>query len=112
MKTKAILTAKEKSQKTAKRQRALQMRVMDDASKEPMAMVNVQINSVAKDGTDLTKTVKKSGDKGGIVLNNLAAGEYTYIANFGGYTEERGTFFVNEGVMTEVKVIMKRNGIG
>jgi len=90
------------------RTRALQMWVTDDETGEAVAKATVTITSSAKAGTDLTKTVKRTGTKSGVLMNNMAAGEYRYEVSFGGYVAEQGTFFVNEGVMTEVNVKMKQ----
>jgi hypothetical protein len=93
--------------KLAKRIRAFQMWVMDDETSEAIAKAKVTITLNAKAGTDLTKTVKRTGSKGGVLMNNMAGGEYRYEVSFGGYVTEQGTFFVNDGLMTEVNVKMK-----
>lgn len=94
--------------KLAKRIRALQMFVVDDETGEPMVKAIVTIRPKVK-GTDLMKSVKKTGTSGGIYYNNLLAGEYDYEITFGGYVTETGSFFINDGIMTDFVVRMKKN---
>jgi len=90
------------------RTRALQMWVTDDESGVAVVKAKVTITPNAKSGIDMTKTVKRTGSKGGVLMNSMPAGEYQYEVSFGGYVSEQGSFFVNEGVMTEVSVKMKQ----
>jgi hypothetical protein len=90
---------------TGSRTRALQLWAVNDETEEPMVKAKVTIKS--KGGTDIMKTVKRTGLKGGITLNTLNEGEYEYEVSFGGFGVEKGSFFVNDGVMTTVNVRMK-----
>lgn len=104
--------------KLAKRLRAFQMWIVDDETGLPINKAIVKI--VKKDssdvtkaaqagGADLAKIVKSAGAGGGVVNNNMAAGEYSYEVSLGGYVMETGTFFVNDGLMTEVRVRLRKN---
>jgi len=104
--------------KLAKRYRALQMWVLDNETGLPLrnAVVKIAIkegsnsmNALQSSGADLVKTVKKAGAKGGILQNNMAAGEYTYEVSLGGYVTATGSFFIIDGQMTEVRVRMGKN---
>ena len=104
--------------KLAKRYRALQMWVLDNETGLPLrnAVVKIAIkegsnsmNASQSSGADLVKTVKKAGAKGGILQNNMAAGEYTYEVSLGGYVTATGSFFIIDGQMTEVRVRMGKN---
>lgn len=97
---------KRKLVKSATRTRALQLWVVDDATGEPFAKAKVKISSKA--GADLQKSVKSTGPKGGMTQAIMEAGEYNYEVTFGGFTTGNGSFFINDGVMTEVIVRMKR----
>lgn len=96
----------------AKRLRAFEMWVADDETGIAMANVNIAITTKAKAGSELTKTVKRTGAKGSVQMNNLLTGGYEYEVNFGGYVLQRGSFFVNDGEMTTVKVRMKKIAVG
>jgi len=87
--------------KTATRTRALQLWVVDDVTGLPVAKAKVIIG---KKTSNLPKVVKSTGPKGGMVLTSMEAAEYEYEVNYGGYLTEKGSFFVNDGVMTEVVV--------
>ena len=90
----------------ASRTRALQIGVVDNESGLPVAKARVAY--WFKSGSELQKSVKVSGAKGGISKNSLDAGEYLYEVSFEGYNTERGSFFVNDGLMTEVIVRLKK----
>jgi len=92
--------------KTAKRTRALQLWVVDDATGLPVTKAKVIMHY--KSGTDLPKIVKSTGGKGGLVVATMDAAEYEYEVTYGGYLTETGSFFVNDGVMTEVVVRLKK----
>lgn len=93
--------------KLAYRRRALELWVADEASGEPVGRARVVI--ARKDGAG--KPIRrKTGKKGGIVMNNLEAGEYVYEISFGGYVVAKGVFFVNRGEMTRVRVELVRSG--
>jgi hypothetical protein len=91
---------------TSRRTRALQLWVSDDASGLPIHKAEVTIKR--KGGTELPKNIKITGTQGGISVNNMDAGEYLYEVAFGGYITATGSFFVNNGIMTEVNVRMKK----
>lgn len=104
--------------KLAKRQRAFQMWISDDETGLPIKNAVVKLTlkagsngmkAAASGGPDLAKIVKKAGAQGGLIQNNMAAGEYTYEVSFGGYVTATGTFFVNDGQMTEVRMKMVRS---
>ena len=92
--------------KTATRTRALQLWVVDDATELPVAKAKVTVKF--KSGTDLTKVVKSTGAKGGMIIASMDAAEYEYEVAYGGYVTSTGSFFVNDGVMTEVVVRLKK----
>jgi hypothetical protein len=87
--------------------RAFQMLVMDFDTGEPVA--NADVMTKQKGGTEMTKSVKRTGDSGVIYENNKEAGEYTYVVKKGGCIDETGSFFINPGEMTEVVVRLKRS---
>jgi hypothetical protein len=87
------------------RTRALQMIVLDFTSGEPV--VNAEVMTKQKGGTELTKSVKHSGASGMLYENNMEVGEYDYTVKKGGYVDETGSFFINAGEMTEVVVRLK-----
>jgi 5-hydroxyisourate hydrolase-like protein (transthyretin family) len=99
--------------KLARRMRAFQMWITDDVTGLPVKKARVKI--IKKDGSDVTKAaqsvgsdlaknVKVSGAGGGVANNNMEAGEYYYEVSLGGYVTATGSFFVNDGLMTEVRV--------
>jgi hypothetical protein len=96
-----------------KRYRALQMWLTDNETGLPLSNAVVKVYMKA-DGTSmptnpdntLLKFVKKSGEKGGIYQNNMPAGEYIYEISKGGYVTATGTIYVNDGVMSLVRVGM------
>jgi len=99
--------------KLAKRFRAFQMWVTDDETGLPIKNAVVKFMLIAdsngmkaakSSGADLQKNVKKAGPQGGLMQNRMAAGEYSYEVSLGGYVTATGTFFVNDGQMTEVRV--------
>lgn len=92
--------------KAAKRTRALQLTVLYDASGLPLPKANISIMKKAG-GADLAKVVKRSGKQGRITNDLMEAGEYDYEVSFNGCITEKGSFFVNDGIMTEVTVRMK-----
>lgn len=111
-----VLTAREREQdfvsgyrlrrvvpKLAYRRRALELRVVDEATGEGVAKAVVVMT--LKDGDEHEKPIrKKTGMKGGVVMNNLRDGEWMYEVLFGGFATGRGVFFVNKGEMTRVVV--------
>lgn len=104
--------------KLASRQRAFQMWITDAETGLPiknavvtllMKAVSNGMKAAASSGSDLAKTVKKAGAQGGLIQNSMAAGEYSYEVSLGGYVTAKGTFFVNGGLMTEVRVKMGKS---
>lgn len=102
----------------ARRMRAFQMWITDEDTGNPVEKANVKImlkdgsdvmKAAKSGGADLQKTVKRAGAKGGVAINNLMAGEYSYDVSLGGYVTQTGTFFINDGLMTEVRVVLKRS---
>ena len=93
--------------RTARRTRALQFTVFNDATGERLPKAKITI--IAKAGADLTKVVKRSGAQGMAGNNNMADGEYLYTVEYNGMQKESGTFFVNAGIMTRVEVRMKES---
>ena len=91
---------------TGSRTRALQLLVLDDVTGLPVAKAKVVISNKAD--TEAKRIVKSTGAKGGITQDVLAAGEYLYEVAYGGYVTEKASFFVNDGVMTEVVVRLKK----
>jgi len=91
--------------KAAKRTRSLQLTVLDDATGLPLAKANVTV--IKKAGSDLVKNVKRSGKQGKVINAIMADGEYDYEVTFNGCVTEKGSFFVNDGITTEVVVRMK-----
>ena len=109
---------KRKIVKLAKRKRAFQMWIVDDETGLPIGKAIMK--TMKKDSSDMTKTAKSSspdlskivkiaGARGGVINNTMEAGEYTYEVSLGGYITETGTFFINEGLMTEVRVRMRKS---
>lgn len=102
----------------ARRLRAFQMWITDAETGIPIKNAVVKIwmkadsngmKATTSSGADLAKNVKKAGAQGGLIQNNMAAGEYSYEVTLGGYVTATGTFFVNSGQMTEVRVkLVKR----
>ena len=92
--------------KTATRTRALQLWVVDDVTGLPVAKAKVKVRF--KSGTELAKVVRSTGGKGGMIVASLDAAEYEYEVSYGGYVTSTGSFFVNDGVMTEVVVRLKK----
>jgi len=104
--------------KLAKRQRAFQMWVTDAETGLPIKNAVVKLwmkadsngmKAAASSGPELAKIVKKAGAQGGIMQNSMAAGEYSYEVLLGGYVTATGTFFVNNGQMTVVRVKMVKS---
>jgi hypothetical protein len=102
--------------KLSKRQRAFQMWITDAETGQPIKkavvkLVNKTANNGLKaatsSGADLTKNVKKAGAQGGLIENSMPAGEYAYEVSYGGYVTQTGSFFVNDGQMTEVRVLLR-----
>jgi len=102
----------------AARLRAFQMWIWDDETSQPFGKAVVKItkkddseliNGLQSTGVSRKIPAKKTGVRGGISINNMATGEYLYEISFGGYITQTGSFFINDGVMTEVIVRLKRN---
>lgn len=102
----------------ARRLRAFQMWITDDVTGMPIKNAVVKIWMTADSngvkakqskGADLVKNVKKAGAQGGLVQNNMSAGEYSYEVSLGGYVTVTGTFFINAGQTTEVRVKLVRS---
>lgn len=102
----AEYTSKRTIGKVATRTRALQIWVVDDITDLPIAKAKVNVSK--KSGTDISRIIKTSGAKGGVIEATLDAGEYLFEVTYGGYLTETGSFFVNDGVKTEVRVRMKK----
>ena len=102
----AEYTSKRKIGKVAKRTRALQLWVVDDITGLPLTKAKVSIKKKA--GKDIKGIIKTTGTKGGVIVATLDAAEYLYEVTYGGYVTETGSFFVNDGVKTEVRVRMKK----
>lgn len=103
--------------KLARRQRAFQMWISDAETGLPVKTAIVKLalkadsngmKAASSTGADLVKNVKKSGAQGGLMQNKMAAGEYNYEVSFGGFVTQTGSFFVNDGQMTEVRVKMEK----
>jgi hypothetical protein len=92
---------------TGHRKRSLHLWVTDDTSTEPVSKASVTIHS--KNHTELPKVVKSSGPKGGVFVDSLDAGEYSFEVSFNGYQTTAGTFFVNDGIRTDLTVHMSKN---
>ncbi len=88
------------------RTRALQLWVVDDATGLPVAKAKVTVRHKA--GTNLVKVVRSTGPKGGMIVASMDAAEYEYEVIYGGYLTSTGSFFVNDGVMTDVVVRLKK----
>lgn len=104
--------------KLGRRHRAFQMWITDAETGNPVKNAVVKLLKKTDDngmktmtsaGPDLQKTVKKTGVKGGLTQNNMAAGEYDYEVSFGGYVKLTGSFFVNDGETTEVREKLVKN---
>ena len=102
----AEYTRKRTIGKTAARTRALQLWVVDDATGLPVAKAKVTVRHKA--GTDVVKVVRSTGPKGGMIVASMDAAEYEYEVTYGGYLTSTGSLFVNDGVMTEVVVRLKK----
>jgi hypothetical protein len=55
---------------------------------------------------ELTKSVKRSGAKGGFMLKSLAPGTYSCSVTFEGYLTQTFNVYVNAGVLTRVSVAL------
>lgn len=104
--------------KSGKRQRAFQMWITDAETGLPIKNAVVKLllktdsngmKAMTSSGAELVKNVKKAGAQGGLIQNSMAAGEYSYEVSLGGYITATGTFFVNGGQMTEVRVKMGKS---
>lgn len=92
--------------KTPSRTRALLLTVLNDATGDPLPKAKVTIKAKAG-GSEMAKTVKRSGPQGSVTKDTSADGEYEYEVEYNGCVKETGTFFVNSGVTTKVVVRMK-----
>ena len=81
--------------------------VVDNATDAPIVDANVTANKIG--GSELTKTVKRTGTDGSVVFNFQENGEYVYEGSYGGYAIETGSFVNNAGAMTEVIIRMKKS---
>jgi hypothetical protein len=91
-----------KTEDTGRRTRALQFYVYDSEAGSPV--VKAKVMARKKGGSELSKSVKRTSTMGGFWMNNAAAGEYEYEVTMGGYVTATGSYFINDGVMTEVEV--------
>jgi len=89
---------------TGKRIRAFEISVKDATTGEPVERAKVSICSSQKDGTELTKSVKFTGPKGIIFIQNLGPGEYSCIVEFGNFEKFVTSFVQNEGVATKLSI--------
>jgi hypothetical protein len=94
--------------KTPSRTRAFLMTVLNDATGEPLPKAKVTIKAKGG-GSELSKTVKRTGPQGIITKDTSADGEYEYEVEYNGCVKETGTFFVNNGVTTKVVVRLKKS---
>ena len=78
----------------------------------PMPKVKLILTSellkVANAGSELTKTVKYAGAKGGFNLKSLPTGTYQLLASYSGYADQLQTVYINEGVLTQIQVPLSR----
>lgn len=81
--------------------------VVDNATGAPIVDVNVTAHK--RGGSELTKTVKRTGTDGSLIFNLHESGEYVYEGTFGGYAIETGSFVNNAEAMTEVTIRMKKS---
>ena len=102
--------------KLAKRGRSFQMRITDADTGLPVKNAVVKLlykadsngmKASTSSGADLTKVVKKAGAQGRLIQNSMTTGEYSYEVSLGGYVTETGSFFINDGQMTEVRVLLR-----
>ncbi|MEI6062007.1 MAG: carboxypeptidase-like regulatory domain-containing protein, partial [Bacteroidota bacterium] len=91
---------------SASRQWALQFTVLDEITGNPVE--KAQVSARAKGGSELDKSVKVTGPSG-VCYMSLDPGEYTYEVEFGGFGKQKGDFFINEGLRTDIEVKLKKN---
>ena len=84
----------------------MQLLVLDAETREPLGLAKVIMKR--KGGTDLIKSVKRTGAMGGLYYNNLGDGEFECEISKTGYVTQTVTCFVNSGEMTKVEVLMVR----
>jgi hypothetical protein len=87
---------------------SLKVQVNDSETKMGVKGVVLEIEQQAGNGkeagTELTKSVKRTGDKGGCFIKNLGSGTYLIKAGKEGYVTQMITAYVNEGEMTGIVI--------
>jgi hypothetical protein len=81
---------------------AFRVTVLFGQSSEPIA--GAEVMGKKRYGTDLIKSVKKTGMDGMATFSPLEPGEYIYEVNKDGFAPDGGTCYVNAGSVTEVTV--------
>lgn len=95
---------KRKIDNQGRRIRSMQLLVLDAETREPLGLAKVIMKR--KGGTDMIKSVKRTGTMGGLYYNNLGDGEFECEISKTGYVTQTVTCFVNSGEMTRVEVLM------
>jgi len=60
-----------------------------------------------KAGTELSKTVKQTADKGGFTIDSLETGTYRVSASKEGYTTQSLTVYITDGELTNVNIALQ-----
>jgi len=98
---------------SGKRHLAVIIQVNEAGSGAGIKSVKLEISGQAepgtKEGTDLTKTVKRTSDMGGCRIKGLQNGTYTLKASKVGYAVQTATMYVNEGELTRVMMELSKN---
>jgi len=88
---------------------ALAVNVTDSQTAEPISGVNIMVTMQAKDSRDSGKAhQRKSAEKGGIRIKNLAEGTYTLMASKLGYRDQTLTINIIAGETTTVAIKLDR----
>jgi hypothetical protein len=84
----------------------IKITVIDDSTSDPI--VNAQVETKKKYGTEMTKSVKRTGANGDAMFFPLTPGEYNHKVSITNYAIEEGSVEVTEGELTMITVRMTR----
>ena len=89
-------------------------KVIDAETRLPLPKAKLQLTNgdskALAAGSELTKTVKFAGLKGGFQLRSMATGTYEFLASYSGYADQLVTAYINEGVLTNIEIPLTKIG--
>jgi hypothetical protein len=98
-----------KIERTGYRMRACEVFVKNGVTGEPVAKAKVEVRR--KSGTELSKSVKRTGATGQNFYQTLPPAEYECIVELGGFEKATVSFVQNEGITTKLVIELQPVGV-